>query len=50
MVSRSGKGQCKVVLIPADPHEALEERTLTFGEDNEVSVMQDHAKVMLINL
>ena len=50
MVSRSGKGSCKIVLIPANVHEALEEQTLTFGEDNEVSVVQDHAKVLLTNL
>ena len=47
MVSRSGKGQCKIVFVPADLHEALEEQTLEFGEDNEVSVVQDHAKVLL---
>ena len=45
MAKEKVKGQCKIILIPADPHENIREETLSYTEETEVSCVQDHAKV-----
>ena len=39
------KGKFKLVFIPADPQESIEEKELTYTEETEVSCVQDCAKV-----
>ena len=39
------KGTCKIVLIPADVEEPIEERSISYTEVNEVGCVQDYAKV-----
>lgn len=39
------KGECKVVFVPAESHEDIREELLRYTEQNEVSCVQDHAKV-----
>lgn len=39
------KGEVKIVMIPADLHEEIQERTIPYTEETEVSCVQDVAKV-----
>jgi len=39
------KGTCKIVLIPADVDEPIEELSVSYTEDDEIGCVQDHAKV-----
>lgn len=41
----NAKQSCKIVYIPADPHEEICEQQIEYTEANEVSCVQDHAKV-----
>ena len=45
MSATKDKGSFKLVYIPADPQEAIEEKELTYTEETEVSCVQDYAKV-----
>jgi hypothetical protein len=39
------KGTCKIVLIPAEVEEPIEERSISYSEESEVGCVQDYAKV-----
>lgn len=41
------KGRCKIVYIPADVSEPIEERDLAYTEEDEVGCVQNLAKVTL---
>ena len=41
------KGRCKIVYIPADVNEPIQEQELPYTEESEVGCVQNYAKVVM---